>query len=114
MFWKNRTLETVKQILARCGGGIYKRIDENRELLELLQKEAPELLEKQPWIMGWLESQDDFLCKLESAVPLADVQFRKQVGVRGCSFPRPWPLATRPYPWHALMEAAEQSDRPKK
>lgn len=114
MFWKNRKLETVKQILARRGGGIYKRIDENRELLELLQKEAPDLLEKQPWIVGWLESQDDFLCELESAVPLSDVQFRKQGGVRCCSFPRPWPLATKPHPWHALVEAAEQSDDPEK
>lgn len=86
-----KTVDQVKKILARHQGGIYKRIDENRELLELLQREAPELLAKQPWIVGWLESQDGFLCDLESAVPLSDVQFPK----RTSDFPRPWPLTTK-------------------
>lgn len=86
----SKALGLVKKILARHQGGIYKRIDENRELLELLQREAPELLAKQPWVVSWLESQDGFLCDLESAVTLSDVQFPK----RGSNFPRPWPLAT--------------------
>lgn len=86
----SKALGLVKKILAQHQGGIYKRIDENRELLELLQREAPELLAKQPWVVGWLESQDGFLCDLESAVPLSDVQLPK----RGSNFPRPWPLAT--------------------
>jgi len=83
-------VQLLKKILGRHHGGIYKRIDENRELLELLQREAPELLAKQPWVVGWLESQDGFLCDLESAVPLTDVQFQKHP-----RFPRPWPTGVR-------------------
>lgn len=91
MFWKNKSLELVKKILGQHQGGIYKRIDENRELLELLQSEAPELLAKQPWIVGWLQSQDEFLSDLESAVQMTGVQFPK----RTSAFPRPWPQATK-------------------
>lgn len=40
MFGKDKDLELVKKILGRHHGGIYKRIDENRELLELLQRAA--------------------------------------------------------------------------
>ena len=87
----NKTLGLLKKILGQHHGGIYKRIDENRELLELLQREAPELLAKQPWVVSWLESQDGFLRDLESAVPLTDVQFPKQANTSGRSFPRPWP-----------------------
>ena len=91
----NKTLGLVKKILGRHHGGIYKRIDENRELLELLRREAPEFLTKQPWVVNWLESQDGFLCDLESAVPLADVQCPKQVSSTSRSFPRPWPVGTK-------------------
>ena len=87
----NKTLESVKKILGRHQGGIYKRIDENRELLELLQREAPEFLAKQPWVVGWLESQDGFLCDLEAAVKLEDVQFPQRRG----QFPRAWPVTAR-------------------
>lgn len=87
MFRKDTTFESLKKILGWHHGGIYKRIDENRELLELLQREAPELLAQQPWIVGWLESQDEFLSDLESAVRLTDVQFPK----RPSDFPRSWP-----------------------
>lgn len=91
----NKTVGLLKKILGRHHGGIYKRIDENRELLELLQREAPELLAKQPWVVSWLESQDGFLRDLESAVPLTDVQFPKQASTSGRSFPRPWPTGKK-------------------
>lgn len=79
--------DLVMQVMGHNHGGIFKRIDENRELLELLQREAPALLAKQPWVVGWLASQDGFLCDLASvAQPLA-AQFPK----RGDAFPRPWP-----------------------
>lgn len=93
MFGKDKTSELVKKILRRHHGGIYKRIDENRELLELLQREAPELLAKQPWVVSWLESQDGFLRDLESAVALTDVQFPNRNSPFGDRFPRPWPVA---------------------
>ncbi len=95
MFGKDKTIERVKKVLGRHHGGIYKRIDENRELLELLQRDAPDLLAKQPWIVSWLESQDGFLRDLEAAVPLADVQFPERTSQSGRNFPRPWPLTTK-------------------
>lgn len=95
MFGKDKTLELVKKILGRHHGGIYKRIDENRELLELLQREAPELLGKQPWVVGWLASQDGFLRDLEAAVPLTSAQFPERISPPGRSFPRPWPLTAK-------------------
>lgn len=88
-----KAFDLVKTILARHYGGIYKRIDENRELLELLQRDAPELLAKQPWVVGWLESQDGFLRDLESAVTPNGVQF-KRTSPSGQSVPRPWPLSS--------------------
>jgi hypothetical protein len=93
MFGKRKALDLVQTILARHYGGIYKRIDENRELLELLQRDAPELLAKQPWVVGWLESQDGFLRDLESAVTPTGVQFAKHTSPSGQSFPRPWPYS---------------------
>lgn len=51
-------------IIAKCEGGIWKRIDENRELREYLHEHAPGLLAQHPWIEGWLKSQDQFLSKL--------------------------------------------------
>ena len=87
------TSEANKQlfwVLAKVGGGIYKRIDENRELVELLQKEAPEFVYENPWVMGWLKSQDDFLCKIEAATSEPPVcQFGKRN--IGRVFPRSWP-----------------------
>lgn len=46
----NRQLDAIKQVCQRSQAGVFKRIDENRELLELLQNEAPALLAKCPWI----------------------------------------------------------------
>jgi hypothetical protein len=44
--------------------GIYKRIDEVREMAELLEQEAPRLCRDKPLIVGWLVATDDFLCHL--------------------------------------------------
>ena len=100
MIFKSRAIaQKIKTILGRNEGGIYKRIDENRELLQMLHREAPTLLTQKPWIKGWLESQDAFLCALaESVEPFSDgeVSIRK----RGtdvsptCPFPRPFPKRT--------------------
>ena len=63
-------------------GGVLKRIDENRELLETLQRDAPDLLRAKPWIIGWIECNDSFftqvanITKQTSALP---------------DYPRPWP-----------------------
>lgn len=73
-------------VLEKVGGGLHKRTDENRELLELLQEKAAPLLEEFPWIPGWLESNDDFFVALDALEVAANPQFKK-----GSGFPRPWP-----------------------
>ncbi len=72
-------------------GGIWKQIDENRELLECFQKHAPEFLERCPWVEGWLAVQDAFLCGLQKLLGLPDMP------EGSCRFPRPWPGADQSY-----------------
>lgn len=50
--------------LLQSEGGAGKRLDEHRELVELLRKKAPDLLQQHPWVNGWLESQDSYLDRL--------------------------------------------------
>ncbi|MBD3767930.1 MAG: hypothetical protein IE928_08285 [Gammaproteobacteria bacterium] len=59
--------------LLQMEGGITKRIDENRELFNLLQVKAPEFLQDNPWVAGWLESQDDYLTALKTELEKAGV-----------------------------------------
>lgn len=75
---------STKKIITRHYGGIYKRIDENRELLELLQEQAPDLLQNAPWVEGWLDTQDRFLIELAEATKPDDSRLSSH-------FPRPWP-----------------------
>lgn len=35
-------------------GGVYKRIDEIRELFEVLKRDDPAFLATHPWVAGWL------------------------------------------------------------
>lgn len=93
MFFKSKKiLEKVQWIIGRHSGGIFKRIDENRELLELLREKAPSLLASHFWIESWLKSQDEFLSELATQVPSHDVRFpATNAGQPGHKFPRPWP-----------------------
>jgi hypothetical protein len=79
-----RQLAAIQEVVAQSAHGVHKRIDENRELLETLQRDFPHLLSSYWWIEGWVESQDQFLTDLALATRV----------VRGRSnenFPRPWP-----------------------
>lgn len=88
----SKILRKVQWILGRNSGGIFKRLDENRELLELLRKQAPAFVASHPWVENWLESQDQFLSELAAQVPLNDVLFRATPPDHpGHQFPRPWP-----------------------
>lgn len=77
-------LRKIEFILERSHAGIYKRIDENRELVQLLYTEAPELLKTFPWVHCWLESQDSFLNKLAEAGNI-------KPPFSGRGYPRPYP-----------------------
>ena len=90
---KKKIIARFQKILSRHYGGVYKRIDENRELLDLIRYEAPELLAKRPWIVGWFEAQDGFLQDLAATTPLSDIQFPPKTDPSGeQQFPRPWPI----------------------
>ena len=43
---EKKKLKEICTTLELTSGGIYKRIDENRELLEFLAEESPEILQK--------------------------------------------------------------------
>lgn len=79
-------LKAIEEIMARSQRGVHKRIDENRELLELLKEQAPEFLEKHFWVEGWLRSQDEFLNDLQKAVQVPNPFDGRQI-----EYPRPWP-----------------------
>lgn len=85
----NPAFSKLRNTIAHTEGGIVKRIDENRELLELLQKEAPKLLESHPWIEGWIISHDKFFTELKNAEKNPDVHFSERPNI----FPRPWPVS---------------------
>lgn len=66
-FKVGQKLTQIEAVLERSQGGLGKRIDENRELLEHLYLDAPILMKEKPWIAGWLHSQDEFLNDLAKA-----------------------------------------------
>ena len=102
MFGRKRKIVGLYQkILSRHYGGVYKRIDETRELFELIQHEAPELLAKRPWIVGWFEAQDGFLQDLAATFTLSNIQFPPRTGASGEPvFPRPRSITAPNIPKH--------------
>lgn len=67
-----------------CGRGIWKQIDENRQLLQFLFDEFPEVKERAFFIESWVGDTDYFLNCLAELLDLKEpspTQF----------FPRPWP-----------------------
>lgn len=53
-------LNSLSETIKRTQGGVNKRISENRELLELIKNQHPEILDEYPWVSGWLDSQEKF------------------------------------------------------
>lgn len=88
----SRQLKRVRSLCTETDGGrgVWKRIDENRQLLELLQAEAPELLERCPFIEGWIRNTDIFFINLQKLMTLED---KPEWG--GGLFPREWPGEVR-------------------
>lgn len=81
-----KTLAAIEQLAYTLGhtGGLRKRIDENRELLELLLRDVPELIEKRPWLIGWIEANDHFFVQLDALLGKPDQHV--------WPVPRAWPL----------------------
>jgi len=84
-----KKLDAVMKVVETHQRGIFKRIDENRELLELLQEKSPHLLEQAPWVVSWLKSQDQFLSDLAEVADVTN-HFEYKTGRK---YPRPWPLS---------------------
>ena len=86
--------ERDRELLADLQGGIHKRIDENRELLLLLQREAGMWLHNNPSILKILNDHDEFLCTIHNHYPGLAKHMLGQFNRRS---PRPWPgpLSTR-------------------
>lgn len=90
---KLKELKKIKFILGWHHGGVYKRIDENRELLVLMQQEIPEFLDQKPWVYQWIKSNDDFLMDLSQAIVIPSSRFepKEPTKVNDFSFPRAFP-----------------------
>uniref|UniRef100_A0AAE4G7Y6 Uncharacterized protein n=1 Tax=Herbaspirillum huttiense subsp. nephrolepidis TaxID=3075126 RepID=A0AAE4G7Y6_9BURK len=57
-------------IISSHEGGARKRTSENKELLELLQQDAPHLLEQKPWVLSWIRSHAAYFGAVEEASAL--------------------------------------------
>lgn len=66
------------------GRGIWKQIDENRELIEFLFNEFPEVKERACFIENWIGDTDYFLNCLAEILEV-EIPFRARI------FPRSWP-----------------------
>ncbi len=81
-----KKLVAVEALTHRRGntGGLLKRIDENVEMLELLRREAPELLALNPGVTRCLASNNSFSNQLRAIVQPPEKPKHE-------NFPRRWP-----------------------
>ena len=92
MYFQNNTLiQRIKKTMGWTAGGVHKRIDENRELLELLMREAPGFMGRNSWVTHWLKSNDEFFVELETLIPIEDGRFFGKTKNANGNFPRPFP-----------------------
>ena len=82
-----KMLNSVKYLCMYTDGerGIWKRIDENRELLMFLEERAPEFVERFSFVRGWIGDQDAFLLSLKKLLSLEKTPHPFMP-----NFPRPW------------------------
>lgn len=80
-------MQAVDRLFWTCEGGIYKRIDEIRELLELLMEKCPAVLLQHNEILMCLQSQDVFLTRLLELIPHLQPLSSEAIP----SFPRDFP-----------------------
>jgi hypothetical protein len=86
IFKRLARLNRIEKVVNTSCCGVIKRVDENRELLELLKNEAPDFLDKHFWVEGWLQGQDGFLTDLMTAV-----EIKVPPAHTSREYPRPWP-----------------------
>jgi hypothetical protein len=78
---------SVVSVCTECdaGRGIWKRIDENRALLQFFYREWHQVLQDNPSVECWIENQDVFLNNIARALALVKPAWL------GGFFPRLWP-----------------------
>jgi hypothetical protein len=83
----NRKVKAIEELAIERGntGGLVKRIDENRELLELLHERVPEFVTSHPWLVGWIRANDHFFTQLEGILETHQAMRMPK------DYPRPWP-----------------------
>ena len=85
--------------------GIWKRIDETREMFECIQQLGPEFLQRCPWVEGWLSYQYSFLNSLRILLDIPN-------HMEGFdNFPRPFPASR--CDWEATCGELVESSRSK-
>ncbi len=90
---EEKQLAGIIRICEQTSRGVWKRIDENRELLEFLYQHAPDLFERFGFIRSWIQSNDDFFTELAEAVGVDNIFDWEKYGRGVCprQYPRPWP-----------------------
>ncbi len=102
-----RQLTSIQEVIKNHSNGIYKRIDENRELMELIMHDHhPDFLERNWWVAAWLETQDRFLDALREASGLS---VNKPFGPLA-EYPRPRPSYERYWQSEIIAEEAPVFD----
>lgn len=85
--------ERILEIIKHYHAGVFKRIDENRETLEIIIKHNPSLLKDMYWLKSIFKCQDDFLCALANQIDPKELG--SVVNLRHLEngiFPRKYPL----------------------
>ncbi|MIE72715.1 hypothetical protein EL06_25845 [Salmonella enterica subsp. diarizonae] len=63
----NRKFDNLVKVIKQSEGGIEKRLDENRELLETIIRESPNLLKDNPCIVHWFQSTEQWIFNVSVA-----------------------------------------------
>jgi hypothetical protein len=89
----NSKILAIEELATERGntGGLVKRIDENRELLELLQERVPQFVSSHPWLVGWIQANDNFFTQLEDILETRKMLFTPSMASTLHDYPRRWP-----------------------
>lgn len=93
----NRKLNSLIEVIKNSEGGMEKRLDENRELLETIIRDSPSLLEDNPWIVHWIRSTEQYLLKVYGAANI-DIDVKRI---------RPFPRITPPKTYKIVKVVAQ-------
>ena len=91
----NRKLNSLIEVIKNSEGGIEKRLDENRELLETIIRDSPTLLKDNLWIVHWIRSTEQYLLKVSGAANI-------EIDVKRI---RPFPKVTPYFTYHSISYA---------